>query len=206
MPKEPRTVTPDLNHGPSPQGRGGWLALAAIVASSFVLGLDSTILVTALPTLSIELGASIDQLQWIATAYLLALAGFLIPAGALGDRHGRRRMLLVALAIFGVASVAASQATTASGLILMRTVMGVGGAFIFPISLAVLPTMFSEEERPRAIAIGGAGMFLGLPLGPLVAGWLLTHYAWGSIFLINAPFVIVALLGVWFFLPESRDP
>jgi EmrB/QacA subfamily drug resistance transporter len=170
-----------------------------------VLGLDSTILVTALPTLSIELGATTDQLQWISTAYLLALAGFLIPAGALGDRLGRRRMLLVALVIFGLASVAASQVTTPSGLILMRAVMGIGGAFIFPISLAVLPTIFSERERPRAIAIGGAGMFLGLPLGPLVAGWLLTHYAWGSIFLINAPFVILALLGVWLFLPESRD-
>src|SRR5262249_19721471 len=86
-----------------------------------------------------------------------------------------------------------------------RAVMGIGGSFIFPISLAVLPTVFSERERPRAIAIGGAGMFLGLPLGPLVAGWLLTHYDWGSIFLINAPFVVLALLGVWLFMPESRE-
>src|SRR5207247_1358020 len=101
--------------------------------------------------------------------------------------------------------VAASRMTTANELILMRAVMGVSGAFIMPISLAVLPTIFSEQERPRAIAIGGAGMFLGLPLGPLVAGWLLTHYEWGSIFLINAPIVVVALIGVWLFIPESRD-
>jgi MFS transporter, DHA2 family, multidrug resistance protein len=187
------------------RGRGRWLALGAIILSALVLGLDSTILVTALPTLSTKLGATTDQLQWISTAYLLALSGLLIPAGVLGDRLGRRRVLLVALAIFGLSSVAASQMTTAGGLILMRAVMGIGGAFIFPISLAVLPTIFSARERPRAIAIGGAGMFLGLPLGPLVAGWLLTHCDWGSIFLINGPFVMLALLGVWLFIPESRD-
>jgi DHA2 family multidrug resistance protein-like MFS transporter len=185
--------------------RGKWLALGAIVLSSLVLGLDSTIVVTALPTLSAKLGATTDQLQWISAAYTLALAGFMIPAGVLADRLGRRRMLLVALFLFGASSVAASQMTTANGLILMRAVMGIAGAFIFPISLAILPTIFSERERPRAIAIGGAGMFLGLPLGPLVAGWLLTHYDWGSIFLINGPVVLIALLGAWMFIPESRD-
>ena len=185
--------------------RGRWQALGAIVLSSLVLGLDTTIVVTALPTLSAKLGATTDQLQWIAAAYTLALAGFMIPAGVLADRLGRRRMLLVALFLFGASSVAASQMTNANGLILMRAVMGIAGAFIFPISLAILPTIFSEGERPRAIAIGGAGMFLGLPLGPLVAGWLLTHYDWGSIFLINGPVVLLALLGAWIFIPESRD-
>jgi DHA2 family multidrug resistance protein-like MFS transporter len=186
-------------------GAGRWLALGAIVLSSLVLGLDSTIVVTALPTLSARLGATTDQLQWISAGYTLALAGFMIPAGVLADRLGRRRMLLVALFLFGVSSVAASQMTTANGLILMRAVMGIAGAFIFPISLAILPTIFSEQERPRAIAIGGAGMFLGLPLGPLVAGWLLIHYDWGSIFLINGPVVLLALLGARIFIPESRD-
>ena len=182
-----------------------WLALGAVLLSALVLGLDSTILVTALPTLSATLGATTDQLQWMSTAYLLALSGLLIPAGVLGDRLGRRRMMLVALAIFGLSSIVASEMTTANQLILMRAVMGVAGAFIMPLSLAVIPTIFSEQERPRAIAIGGAGMFLGLPLGPLVAGWLLTHYEWGSIFLINAPIVVIALIGVWLFIPESRD-
>ncbi len=186
-------------------GGGRWLALGAIVLSSLVLGLDSTIVVTALPTLSAKLGATTDQLQWISAAYTLALAGFMIPAGVLADRLGRRRMLLVALFLFGASSIAASQTTTADGLIWMRAVMGIAGAFIFPISLAILPTIFSERERPRAIAIGGAGMFLGLPLGPLVAGWLLTHYDWGSIFLINGPVVLLALLGARIFIPESRD-
>ena len=185
--------------------KGRWQALGAIVLSSLVLGLDTTIVVTALPTLSAKLGATTDQLQWIAAAYTLALASFMIPAGVLADRLGRRRMLMVALFLFGASSVAASQMTTANALILTRALMGIAGAFIFPISLAILPTIFSERERPRAIAIGGAGMFLGLPLGPLVAGWLLTHYDWGSIFLINGPVVLLALLGVWIFIPESRD-
>jgi MFS transporter, DHA2 family, multidrug resistance protein len=186
-------------------GRGRWLALAAIVVSVLVLGLDMTILVTALPTLSAKLGASTDQLQWISAAYTLTLAGFLLPAGVLADRLGRRRLLLAGLLLFGVASVAASQVTSVDALIAMRAVMGVGGAIILPLSIATLPTIFSEAERPRAVAFAGAGAFLGLPLGPLVAGWLLTHYDWGSIFLINGPVVVLALVGVWLFLPESRD-
>src|SRR5260370_26011386 len=109
--------------------------------------------------------------------------GFTIPAGGLADRLGRRRMLMVALFLFGTSSVAASHMTTANGLILMRALMGIAGAFIFPISLAIVPTIFSEQERPRAIAIGGAGMFLGLPLWPLAAGSLLTPSACVSLFL-----------------------
>ena len=191
---------------PARSGNSRWLALGAIVISGLVLGLDSTIVVTALPTLSTKLGATTDALQWISAGYTLALAGCMIPAGVLADRLGRRRMLVLSLLMFGASSVAASQMATAEGLVWMRVVMGISGAFIFPISLAVIPTIFSERERPRAIAIGGAGMFLGLPLGPLVAGWLLVHYEWGSIFLINAPVVIIAVAGVWLFVPESRDP
>jgi len=188
-------------------GRGGrWGALSAIVLSGLVLGLDITILVTAIPTLSSELGATTDQLQWILAAYTLALAGLLIPAGVLADRLGRRKMLLVGLLLFGVASVAASQMTTANGLILMRVLMGVGAAIVLPLALAILPTIFSAEERPKAIAFVSGATFLGLPLGPLVAGYLLSHFAWGSVFLINAPVVVMALAGVWFFVPESRDP
>jgi EmrB/QacA subfamily drug resistance transporter len=184
--------------------RGRWWALGAIVLSALVLGLDSTIVVTALPTLSAKLGATTDELQWISTAFLLALAGLMIPAGALGDRLGRRRVLMAALAIFGLSSAVASQSATAGSLIVMRAMMGVAGAFFAPMTLAIVPTIFSEEERPRAIAIGGAGMFLGLPLGPLVAGWLLTHYAWGSIFMINVPFALLAVLGAGMFVPDSR--
>jgi len=186
--------------------RGRWLALGALVLSGLVFGLDTTILVTALPTLSAKLGATTDQLQWMSTAYTLALAGLMLPAAVLGDRYGRRLLLLAGLVVFGVSSVIASQLSSANGLIFMRALMGVGGAVILPLTLAILPTIFAEDERRRALALAGAGVFLGLPLGPLVAGYLLTHYDWGSIFLINGPVVVLALLGVGFFVPESKDP
>lgn len=187
-------------------GTRRWWALAAIVLSALVIGLDITILVTALPTLAVELGATTSQLQWFSDAYTLALGGLLLPAGVLGDRFGRRRLLLAGLLLFGASSVIASQVSSPTGLIGMRALMGVGAAIIIPLSLSILPTLFSASERPRAVALATAGAFLGLPLGPLVAGWLLTHFAWGSIFLINAPVVALALLGVWFLVPESKDP
>ena len=185
---------------------GRWWALAALVVSGLVIGLDSTVLITALPTLSAKLGATTADLQWIAAAYTLALGGLLLPGGVLGDRYGRKRLLLLGLAIFGVSSLVASQVTTAGALIAARALMGVGAALILPLSLSILPSMFTEQERPRAVSAAAAGAFLGLPLGPLLAGWLLTHYAWGSVFLINAPVVVIALLGVWFLVPESKDP
>jgi EmrB/QacA subfamily drug resistance transporter len=185
--------------------RGRWLGLAALAMSGLVLGLDMTILVTALPTLSAKLSATTDQLQWMSAAYTLSLAGFMLPAGVLGDRFGRRKLLLIALVLFGISSVVASQMTTANGLIIMRAVMGVSGAVILPLMQGTLPSMFKEDERQRALGFAGAGAFLGLPLGPLVAGFLLTHYEWGSIFLINAPVVVLAVLGTWFFVPESKD-
>ena len=185
---------------------GRWIGLAALALSGLVLGLDMTILITALPTLSARLNATTDQLQWMSAAYTLTLAGFMLPAGVLGDRLGRRKLLLIALVLFGLSSVVASQMTTAGGLIAIRAVMGVSGAVILPLMQAMLPVMFREDERQRALGLAGAGAFIGLPLGPLVAGFLLTHYDWGSIFLINAPVVVLAVLGAWFFVPESRDP
>src|ERR1700687_1040017 len=113
--------------------RGRWLGLAALAMSGLVLGLDMTILVTALPTLSVQLGATTDQLQWMSAAYTLSLAGFTLPAGVRVDRYGRRTLLLIALVLFGISSVVASQMTTAPGLIIMRAVMGISGAVILPL-------------------------------------------------------------------------
>src|SRR6202011_2197992 len=155
-------------------------------------------------TLSAKLNATTDQLQWMSAAYTLALAGFMLPAGVLGDRLGRKRMLLFGLVTFGISSVIASQMTSANGLILMRVIMGASGAIVLPLMQSMLPSMFLQDERQRAIGFSGAGAFIGLPLGPLLAGWLLTHYDWGSIFLINAPVVVLAVIGVWFFVPESK--
>ena len=183
-----------------------WLALGALAVAVLVVALDTTVVVTALPTLSEKLGASTSQLQWVMSAYTLALAGLILPAGVLGDRLGRRRLLLAGLALFGASSLVASQLSSAGGLIALRAVMGVGAAAIVPLSLSILPSVFSEQERPRAVAMLAAVMFLGLPLGPLIAGWLLTRYDWGWIFLINLPVIAIALVGVWRLVPESRDP
>lgn len=186
--------------------QGRWWALSALAVSLLVVGLDTTVVLTALPTLSAKLDASTSQLQWVMNAYTLVLAGLIIPAGVLGDRLGRRRLLLFGLLLFGIASAVASQVTSPGELITLRAITGVGGAAIVPLAFAILPSLFSDKERPRAISVLATAVFIGLPLGPLVAGWLLTNYAWGSIFLINVPIVAIALLGVWLFVPESKDP
>jgi EmrB/QacA subfamily drug resistance transporter len=172
-----------------------------------VVALDSYVLVTALPTLSARLGASTSQLQWIQAAYVLVSAGLMLPAGKIADRIGRRRMLLGGLAIFGIASVIASQAHTAVELIGMRAAMGAGAAVIMPMVLAILPSICpAPRERRRGVAAITVGAMLGLPLGPLLAGWMLTHFYWGSVFLINGPIAALSLAGVAFGVSESKDP
>jgi MFS family permease len=131
----------------------------------------------------------------------------MLPAGKIADRIGRRRMLLGGLAVFGVASVIASQAHTAAELIGMRAAMGAGAAVIMPMVLAILPSIFpAPRERRRGVAAITVGAMLGLPLGPLLAGWMLTHFYWGSVFLINGPVGALSLAGVAFGVSESKDP
>ncbi len=187
-------------------GRRKWYALGALALSLLVVGLDLTVLNVALPTLATDLGASTGQLQWFADSYNLVLAAALLPAGMLGDRFGRKKMLLIALSLFGAASLACSFATSAGELIAGRAVLGLGAAGLMPLSMAVLPVLFTPEERPRALTIWITANSLGIPLGPIVGGWLLDHYHWGSIFLINVPVVIVGLVAIAFLLPESRNP
>ncbi|MFC4532618.1 MFS transporter [Sphaerisporangium dianthi] len=183
-----------------------WWALGALVLSVLVIGLDLTVLNVALPTLATELGASTGDLQWIVVAYMVVFASLLLPAGALGDRFGRKRMLLAGLAAFGIASAVATYVGDAGWLIAMRALMGAGAAMIMPLSTSILPVIFPPHERARAIAAWTAGMALGLPLGPIVGGYLLDHFWWGSIFLINIPAVAVAVVAVAFLIPESKDP
>ncbi len=183
-----------------------WWALTALVLSVLVIGFDTTILNVALPTLGGAIHASNSQLQWIVDAYVLVFAGLLLPAGALGDRYGRKLLLMLGLALFGGASVIGALVDNPGQLIAVRAVMGVGAAILTPITLAVLPVLFSEAERGKAIAIVTAGIGLGIPLGPLVGGYLLKHFWWGSIFLVNVPAAVLALIAVAALIPESRDP
>jgi DHA2 family multidrug resistance protein-like MFS transporter len=206
-PVAPAPATATSGASPDRTARGRWWALAAVAASFLVVGLDSYIVVTALPTFSVKLGASESQLQWITAAYTLAWAALLLPIGKLGDKLGHRKVLMAGLAMFGIASVAASQVSTAGELITLRAVMGAGGAMIMPMGLAIIPVLFPEEAtRRRAVTVTTAGALVSLPLGPLLGGWLLSHFAWGWIFLVNAPVATLALLGVWLLVPESRDP
>ncbi|MYW01628.1 DHA2 family efflux MFS transporter permease subunit [Streptomyces sp. SID3343] len=183
-----------------------WWALSALVVSLLVIGLDITILNVALPTLATELEADNGDLQWIADSYTLVFAGLLLPAGVLGDRYGRKRLILIGLLIFGAASAASAWSPDATTLIWTRALLGLGAAIITPLSLSILPAMFPEEERGKAIALWTTGMVLGLPLGPILGGYLVENFWWGSVFLINVPVIAVGVVCAAFLLPESRAP
>jgi DHA2 family multidrug resistance protein-like MFS transporter len=186
-------------------GARRWWALGALALTLLVVGLDLTVLNVALPTLAVDLHASTGQLQWFANAYNLVLAAALLPAGLLGDRFGRKRLLLIALGLFALASVACAYAGSAGALIGARAVLGLGASFLLPLSVAVLPVLFSAEERPRAIAVWASANAIGIPLGPVLGGWLLDNYWWGSVFLINLPVIVLAIVAVAVLLPESRS-
>ncbi|SFB61166.1 drug resistance transporter, EmrB/QacA subfamily [Amycolatopsis marina] len=180
-----------------------WWALGALALALLTFGLDVTILNVALPTLATELTASTSQLQWFANAYTLVLAAGLLPAGLLGDRFGQKKLMLGALALFGVASVACAYAGSAELLIVARAVLGLGAAFMIPLSMSLLTVLFTAAERSKAIAIWSTAMALGIPLGPVLGGWLLDHFWWGSVFLINVPLVLLGIAALALLLPRT---
>lgn len=174
--------------------------------SLVVIGLDNTILNVALPTLVRELSATQSDLQWMIDSYVLIFAGLLLTMGSFGDRFGRKRALLIGLVIFGVASYGSSMATSATQLIAGRAVMGIGAALIMPSTLSIITTIFTGKELGKAIGIWAGVAGIGIVGGPVIGGWLLEHFWWGSVFLVNIPIVAVALaLAVWL-IPESKDP
>ncbi|MFI2435507.1 MFS transporter [Streptomyces sp. NPDC018693] len=181
-----------------------WWALAVLVMCVLVNGLDATILYVAMPELVEALGASNSDLQWFHNAYLLVFASLMLPFGVLADRIGRKRLLLVGLAVFGLASGYAMMVDSSGELILGRALMGLGAAIVTPVSLAMLPVLFAPHERARALAIWSAGVALGLPIGPLAGGWLLEHFWWGSVFLINIPILAAAMVAGFFLFPEHK--
>src|SRR6478736_7300527 len=188
------------------RNRTRWWALIALALAMLTIGLDTTVLTVALPTLAADLDATTSQLQWITSAYTLVLAAALRPAGSLGDRFGRKTLLLGALIVFGLASLACAYSGSADALIASRAVLGLAAAVMMPMSMAVLPVLFADQvERKKALAIWVTSLAIGLPLGPLLGGWLLQNFWWGSIFLINLPLVLVATLAVARFVPASRS-
>ena len=185
--------------------RARWWALGALVLATLAVGLDTTVLSVALPTLALDLNASTAQLQWFIDSYNLVLAAALLPAGLLGDRFGRKRLLLAALVAFGVASAWCAYSDSAGALIGARVLLALGAAFLMTMPAAVLPVIFPAAERTRAVAIWTTAMFVSFPLGPIVGGLLLDNFWWGSVFLINVPVVVIAIIAVSLLMPESRS-
>ncbi|NDL58945.1 MFS transporter [Phytoactinopolyspora mesophila] len=184
-----------------------WAGLAVLALPTALLGLDVTVLYLALPHLAADLQPSSTQTLWIMDAYGFLIAGFLITMGTVGDRIGRRKLLMIGAVAFGVASVLAAYATSAEMLILARAALGVAGATLMPSTLALISNMFADL-RQRALAIGvWATMFaLGMAVGPLVGGVLLEHFWWGSVFLVAVPVVALLLVVAPVLLPEYRAP
>ena len=189
----------------SPARRGA--SLAVLVGAVLLLAIDATVLYLAVPSLTAELSPTATQVLWVGDIYSLALAGLLVTMGNLADRIGRKRLLLIGTVAFGLASVLAAFAPSAEVLIAARLILGIAGATIMPSTLSLIRNIFTDQvERTRAIAIWSAAAASGIALGPLVGGFLLEHFWWGSVFLINLPVMLLVLaVGGWM-LPESRNP
>jgi len=166
-------------------GARRWWALGALVMGGVAVGLDATVLSVALPTLARKLHASESDLQWFSSGYLLVLAAAMLPLGLLGDRYGRKKVLLGSFVLFAVGSAACAASPSSGAFIAARILLGLAGAGVTVMGFATLPVLFGEQERPRAVGIMAAATFVSLPLGPILGGWLLTHYWWGWVFLIN---------------------
>ncbi len=194
---------PDANDAGHPRR---WLILAVVSLAVFVTVLDGTIVNVALPTLAVDLGASTRELQWIVDAYLLVFTGLLLAAGGLGDKYGRKKLLIGGLVVFGATSAYAGSVDTSGGLITGRALMGIGAAMIFPATLAILTDAFRDPgERAKAIGVWSAVSGVAVAAGPITGGWLLEHFWWGSVFFINVPIAIVVALAAWRMIPESRE-
>ncbi|MFI6601378.1 MFS transporter [Nonomuraea sp. NPDC050536] len=182
-----------------------WWVLVVLCLSLLVLAVDGTVLNLAIPSLIRDLGATPADVQWILDAYVLVFAGLLLTSGSLSDRFGRRRFLVIGLAFFGGASLLAVIASSPWQLIGARALMGVGGSLLMPSTLSILMTVFDEEERRKAMAIWSAVAMVGVIAGPTLGGFLLQHYWWGSVFLLNVPIALVAIVAAFVLMPETRS-
>ncbi|MFF3276999.1 MFS transporter [Streptomyces chrestomyceticus] len=197
-------------HVPEHIHRRRWVILSVLMLSLLIVVLDNSILNVAMKTIATPaptgLGATQSQLEWAINSYTLVFAGLLFTSGLLGDRLGRKKVLLFGLLVFGAGSVLAAVAASPGQLIAFRAVMGLGGAFVMPSTLAVLMNVFERDEQPRAIGIWAGGVGLAIAIGPIAGGLLLDHFWWGSVFLVNVPIVLIALVAMILLVPDSKDP
>ncbi|MFG3046974.1 MFS transporter [Streptomyces sp. NPDC048241] len=199
---------PDVSAPPLPKAPEGhprrWLILGVICLAQLTVLLDNTVLNVAIPSLTQRLHAATSDIQWMINAYSLVQSGLLLTAGSAADRYGRKKMLIAGLAVFGLGSLAAGLSTTTGQLIAARAGMGIGGALLLTTTLAVAMQIFAPEEQPKAIGIWAAVNSLGFAAGPLIGGFVLDHFWWGAIFLINLPVAALGLVAVVVLVPESK--
>ncbi|MGW1225575.1 MFS transporter [Streptomyces sp. NPDC002530] len=197
-------------HVPEAVHRRRWAILAVLMFSLLIVVLDNSILNVAVKTIASPaptgLGATQSELEWAINSYTLVFAGLLFTAGLLGDRIGRKKILLLGIVLFGAGSALAAMSGSPAELITWRAVMGFGAAFVMPATLAVLMNVFERDEQPKAIGIWAGSVGLGIAIGPITGGLLLEHFWWGSIFLVNVPVVVIAVIAMVVLVPESRDP
>ncbi|SEG24193.1 MFS transporter, DHA2 family, multidrug resistance protein [Nonomuraea solani] len=192
---------------PPVSARRRWAGLAVLSASVLVVVMDMTVLNVALPAISEDLRPGSIELLWMVDAYALVLSGLLVTVSALGDRWGRKRMLMAGFAVFGVASMAVLAAGSPLEVIAVRALLGVGGAMIMPSTLSMIRNLFTDPgERAKALGVWAAMAAVGAALGPIVAGFLLEHFSWHAAFLVNVPVMVIAIAAGLFLLPESRNP
>ncbi|MED7954713.1 MFS transporter [Streptomyces sp. BE303] len=183
-----------------------WWILIVLCLSTLVLVVDSMALTVAVPSMTEDLKATAQDTQWILDSYILVFAGLLLTSGSLGDRFGRRKVMIIGLLLFGAASLAATLCSNPGEVIASRVAMGVGGALIMPSTLSILITVFEEDERGKAMAAWGSVSMLGLVGSPVLGGVLIDHFSWHSIFFINVPVVVLAITAALVLMPESRGP
>ncbi|PCG84970.1 MFS transporter [Streptomyces sp. WZ.A104] len=190
--------------------RRRWWILTVLMFSLLIVVLDNSILNVAVKTIASPaptgIGATQSELEWAINSYTLVFAGLLFTAGLLGDRIGRKKVLLAGILVFGIGSALAALSASPGELITWRALMGFGAAFVMPATLAVLMNVFERDEQPKAIGIWAGSVGLGIAIGPITGGLLLEHFWWGSIFLVNVPVVVVALVAMAVLVPDSRDP
>ncbi|MFC8075747.1 DHA2 family efflux MFS transporter permease subunit [Streptomyces sp. NPDC057307] len=187
-----------------------WAILGVLMLSLLIVVLDNSILNVAVKTIAspepVGIGATQSELEWAINSYTLVFAGLLFTSGLLGDRVGRKKVLLFGITVFGIGSALAAMSGSPGELVAYRALMGFGAAFVMPATLAVLMNVFERDEQPKAIGIWAGGVGLAIAVGPITGGVLLEHFWWGSIFLVNVPVVIVALIAMWLLVPDSKDP
>jgi EmrB/QacA subfamily drug resistance transporter len=189
--------------------RRRWVILSVLIVGLLAIVIDNTVLNVALKTISEPhggLGASQSQLEWAINSYTLVFAGLLFTFGVIGDRVGRKRMLMIGLALFGIGSLLSAYSHSPDQLILARAAMGLGGAAVMPQTLSIISNVFEPAERPKAIGIWASAVGIGIAIGPVLGGILLAHFWWGSVFLINVPVTIAGAIAVALLVPESRNP